>query len=166
MISWNAAQFDHGALQILGFAPRNVVEVVVLERAIEIIGVAKPRVRVAVTLPVAVAQRVVGEVVEDIKWAALPGLDATVVVAVEHGLPDLVVVDEQARERHVTPYAAGLGAVDIYALRVTALDDVACQFQRARACDFHARPRAVARRPPARLQRVVAIDAHIAQAPA
>src|SRR5439155_12286718 len=49
---------DQGARDVLGLAPRDVVEVVVLESAVEIVRVAEARVRAAVPLPVAVAQRV------------------------------------------------------------------------------------------------------------
>src|SRR5262245_41714191 len=68
---------------ILGFSPGDVVEVVVLEGAVQVVRVTKARVIPVGVAPVAVAERVIREVVEDIRRAALPGLDAAVIVAVE-----------------------------------------------------------------------------------
>ncbi len=124
---------------------------------------AEARVIAGGVLPVAVALRVVGEVVKDIRRAALPGLDAAVIVAVEHRLPDFVVVDQNAREGNVAPHPAGLGAVDIDALGERAFDHIARDLDRSGAGHADSRPRAVARRARAGLERPIPVDAHVAQ---
>jgi hypothetical protein len=107
--------------------------------------------------------RVIGEVIEHVRRASLPGLDAAVVVAVEHRLPDLVVVDQDAREGHVAPHPAGLGAMHVDALGVGALDHVARDLDRSGAGHGDARPGAVARGARAGFKRPVPVDAHVAQ---
>jgi hypothetical protein len=106
---------------------------------------AEARVIAGGVAPVAVALRVVGEVVEDICRAALPGLDAAVIVAVKHRFLDLIVVNQDARERPVAPHPAGLGTMHIDALGVGAFDHIARNLDGPGAGDVDSRPGAVAR---------------------
>ena len=72
----------------LGLAPGDVVEVVVLERPVQVIGVAEAVLRIGVqhVVPVAVAAGVARDVVIDVGRAALPGLDAAEVVHVDQSV--------------------------------------------------------------------------------
>ena len=49
----------HRAGYVLRLAPRDIVEVIIFERAVEIVGVPETRVRSGVSLPIPIAERVV-----------------------------------------------------------------------------------------------------------
>src|ERR1043166_1241760 len=84
---------NHRAREVLRLAPGNIVEMIIFESAVEVIGMAESGVGAAVTFPIAVAESVVRNIVEDVERPALPCFDAAVIIAIEHRFPNFIVVD-------------------------------------------------------------------------
>src|SRR5438552_18247928 len=101
--------------------------------------------------------------IEEIERPTNASTDSTVSVAIEHRHPNYVVMNEDARERHIAPHSVHLGTVNVDALRVGPFDHIARNLHRPRAADFHACACAVEFWPPAGFQRMVPVDSHITE---
>ncbi len=150
-----------------GLAPGDVVEVVVLERPVQVVGVAEAVVAFGVehVVPVAVAAGVARDVVVDVGRSSLPGLNAAEVVVVQQRVNHLVVVDDQPAERPIGDGAARLAAEHVDARGVAAVQHVAGHLQRLRIADRHRLSLPEAARAKPDVFELVAHDAHAVEAP-
>src|SRR5262249_4439394 len=78
-----------------GLTPGNVIEIVVLERAIQIVRVPETGLRIGIQLmvPTAIAAGVSGNVIVHIGRAALPGFDSAEIIHIDERVNGLVMVN-------------------------------------------------------------------------